>query len=279
MKRIAYEKYETEGLRVSRVESISSFWAAGDGPLHQGGHSRHHLIMGTSDGLVVPLDCHQKSVAINPGTRAFECTAPIGAAKTIRNQSKDRRPVNVVQVAESWGAFICIIEGMLTAYDLETYEMICQVSDTKGCTNFSAHERSSSLVVATAKKRLAVYLWQGSGFALRRELLLTDGPKFVVCLSKAVVLGYKKHYEAISMSSLYATHGWSTTGEAGPPGPGPEKSVGSVVLSAGTTAAGAAISAIAHTPTIIATALAGVPRIHLSPNLFTLTLTPTFSHR
>ena len=242
MKRTAFEKFDTEGLRVSRIESISSFWT-GDGTSTGSRHPRHHLVFGTADGVVVPLDCHQKSAAITPGTRAFECTAPIGSAKTIHNKSKDRRPVNVVQVAESWGAFICIIEGMVTAYDLVTYELICQIEETKGelhslshpcihpdqltpltliliynplpgCTNFSAHERSSSLVVATAKKRLAVYLWQGSGFALRRELLLADAPKFVVCLSKAVVLGYKKHYECISMSSLYATHGWSATGSS-----------------------------------------------------------------
>jgi len=72
-----------------------------------------------------------------------------------------------------------------------------------------------------------------------------------------MVLGYKKHYESIAMSSLYAAHGWSFTGDAGRPGPGAEKTVGGVVLSAGTTAAGAAISAIAQTPAILATALTG----------------------
>ena len=50
-------------------------------------------------------------------------------------------------------------------------------------------------------------------------------------------------------------------GETGPPGLGTEKTVGGVVLSAGTTAAGAAISALASAiPTggaIIATALTG----------------------
>lgn len=131
MKRTAFEKFDTEGLRVSRIESISSFWT-GDGSSSGLRHSRHHLVFGTADGLVVPLDCHQKSVAITPGTRAFECTAPMGNAKTIHNKSKDRRPVNVVQVAESWGAFICIIEGMITAYDLVTYELICQIDETKG---------------------------------------------------------------------------------------------------------------------------------------------------
>jgi len=122
--------------------------------------------MGTSDGLVVPLDCHQKPGHIVPGSRAFECTAPLGSAKTIHNTSRDRRPVTVVQVTESWGAFICIVESLLTAYDLQTYELICQVQETKGCTNFSAHERSSSLVVATAKTRLAVYLWHGEAASL-----------------------------------------------------------------------------------------------------------------
>ena len=116
---------------MSRIESISSFWT-GDGSSIGSRHPRHHLVFGTADGLVVPLDCHQKSASITPGTRAFECTAPIGSAKTIHNKSKDRRPVNVVQVAESWGAFICIIEGMITAYDLVTYELICQIEETKG---------------------------------------------------------------------------------------------------------------------------------------------------
>lgn len=180
-KRTAYERYETEGLRVSKVASISSLWAGSAGSsslssssLSSSTSSRHHLIMGTSDGLVVPLDCHQKSAHIAPGTRAFECAAPLGSAKTIHNTSRDRRPVTVVQVTESWGAFICIVESLLTAYDLHTYELICQVPETKGCTNFSAHERSSSLVVATAKMRLAVYLWQGN--ARLDELALPTNP-------------------------------------------------------------------------------------------------------
>ena len=66
---------------------------------------------------------------------------------------------------------------------------------------FSISERNSLLAVLN-KKKLTLYLWQGTNFIIRKELNLPDAAKTILCSQNAVIVGYKRHYEAIDLTSL-----------------------------------------------------------------------------
>lgn len=84
------------------------------------------------------------------------------------------------------------------SYDLQTFQLINQLPETKGCTSFAIHERSCMLAVIN-KKKLSLYLWQGTSFLLRREIPLSNEAKCLLCASNLVVVGYKRYYETIDM--------------------------------------------------------------------------------
>ena len=94
-----------------------------------------------------------------------------------------------------------IVDGAITAYDLHTAQMITTIAETKGCLGFAVHEKSSILVVAI-KRKLALYVWQGAGFVPRREISLADFPKTIACAANMIVVGYKRHYESVDLTSF-----------------------------------------------------------------------------
>jgi hypothetical protein len=93
------------------------------------------------------------------------------------------------------------MDGAVTAYDVHTLQPVATIADTKGCTCFAIHEKSSILVVPL-KRKLALYVWQGSGFVPRREIALTDFPKNITCAANMLIIGQKRHYEAIDLTSF-----------------------------------------------------------------------------
>ena len=76
---------------------------------------------------------------------------------------------------------------------------------------FAAHERAGVVVVGClGKKRLYAFAYsQAAGFQFRRELVLVDVPRTLLCLAGAaagaaaavVVVGYKKFYESLELAS------------------------------------------------------------------------------
>jgi hypothetical protein len=93
------------------------------------------------------------------------------------------------------------MDGAVTAYDIHTLQQVASIQDTKGCVGFAIHEKSSVLIVAI-KRKLALYVWQGSGFVPRKEIAVAEFPKFVFCAANMVVVGYKRHYESTDLTSF-----------------------------------------------------------------------------
>lgn len=97
---------------------------------------------------------------------------------------------------------------MISAYDISTYDLICTVPDSKGCTLFSTQERES-LLVTINRKKISFYLWQSNSFEFCGDRSLGDVPRMVRCTLRCVVLGYRRHYEAVDVpprhSNLTAT--------------------------------------------------------------------------
>lgn len=76
--------------------------------------------------------------------------------------------------------------------------------DTKGCHLLAINERNFTVVVIN-KKKLSLYAWQlgqNTGFIIRKEYTLPDTPRAVYYIQNALVIGYKKHYEAIDVNTF-----------------------------------------------------------------------------
>ena len=112
-------------------------------------------------------------------------------------------------MCQSWGAIVCITDSLITLYDVRTYEILCQLPETKGCTLFSVQQRNCTLAVVN-KKKLSYYLWNASSLEFITDRALPDTPKLMHCLSQSVILGYRRHYEAVDIPSL--TTGGPTAG-------------------------------------------------------------------
>lgn len=65
---------------------------------------------------------------------------------------------------------------------------------------FAVHEKNNTVVVAN-KKKIQSYGWQGPGFVLRKEFNVFDVPKSILCVGGSVVIGYKKFYECLDLTT------------------------------------------------------------------------------
>lgn len=102
--------------------------------------------------------------------------------------------------AKVWRTLIGIIDGTIMAYDSQFYQLLSTIPESKGCHLFAVHERTNTVVVVN-KKKLSCYGWQSPGFVLRREVNLVDVPKSICCLEGGAVVGYKKFYECVDLST------------------------------------------------------------------------------
>ena len=86
---------------------------------------------------------------------------------------------------------MCILDGMVTVFNLDSMALIQQLAGTKGCTVYSTNEQMN-LLLAAGKKKIDLYVWEEShGLVHKREIPLSDSPKLLCCLSSgtAAVVG------------------------------------------------------------------------------------------
>ena len=181
--RNCYVRDPVEGFRGQKVESLAF------SPLTQGAGGR--LFAGTSLGEL----------------QLYEVTRGSGSCalvETIRKAPKDRKPVSQLTCVDSWRVVIGIMDGMVMAYDSQTLQLLSQLLDTKGCHLFAVQERSSLLVVAN-KKKISLYQWQDSGIVPKREMATPEVPKSLLCVTGAVIVGYKKGYDVIDLQDVTMT--------------------------------------------------------------------------
>jgi hypothetical protein len=176
MQRVCFDKIQLSGFQSQRVESIAL------------GIYGQRLFAGTQDGGLVLYECKSDGKSCS-------------LVDTIRKQPKEKKPITSLVTVDIWRVLIGIIDGIIAVYDINTLQVLCQLPETKGCTMFSVSERNSLLAVLN-KKKLTLYLWQGTNFIIKKELNLPDAAKVILCSHNAVITGYKKHYEAIDLSSL-----------------------------------------------------------------------------
>ena len=99
---------------------------------------------------------------------------------------------------------IGIVDGMITAFDITSFQVKSQLLDTKGCHLFAINERSFTVVVIN-KKKMTLYAWQlgqNAGFVIRKEASLPDTPKALFYIQNAVIIGFKRSYEAIDVNTF-----------------------------------------------------------------------------
>ena len=99
---------------------------------------------------------------------------------------------------QEWFVLIGIMDGIVTVYDLGTYKVICQLPDTKGARMYCIHEQKHLLCVVQSK-RLTLYERQGSDFALTNDISLPETPRTVLFTGASLLVGYRKHYEALTL--------------------------------------------------------------------------------
>ncbi len=96
-----------------------------------------------------------------------------------------------------------IVEGFIVVYDSDNFTTLGQINESKGVTQFSVHE-PSSLLCTISKRKVSLFLWQGFGFILRREIQLPDTPKMSYCMENMIILGHKKYYDILE-TATYST--------------------------------------------------------------------------
>ena len=105
---------------------------------------------------------------------------------------------------QAWNAVLGISDAFIVVYDSDNFTALGQINESKGVLSYSVHERSS-LLCTISKRKISLFLWQGFGFILRREIPLADTPRTSYCLDGVVVLGHKKWYEAMETSAYTVT--------------------------------------------------------------------------
>jgi hypothetical protein len=55
-------------------------------------------------------------------------------------------------IIKLWHVLICILDGMLTVFDVESMEIIQQLQASKGCVSYSIVETNNLLVLIGKKK-------------------------------------------------------------------------------------------------------------------------------
>ncbi|KAJ1443435.1 hypothetical protein B484DRAFT_6762 [Ochromonadaceae sp. CCMP2298] len=194
MQRTVFERTPIEGYRTAKTEGIAVT-----------SHGRR-MFAGTSDGSVLLYECRPDNAA------RYSCAV----VDTIR-KSRERKPAAQLTCVESWRALLCIVDGLVTAFDSQFYQPLGAITEQKGCHCFAVHEAGRFLLLAHRKK-LMQYAWQGgqgqggqgqaSCFQLLREFTLADSPQSLLCCGGGagggggcVIVGYRRHYECLDLLS------------------------------------------------------------------------------
>ena len=153
------------------------------------------MFVGTGDGNLLVCECRMDNA------QQYTCSST-----NVVRKSKERKAVySALRIYESWRIIVGIMDGIITAYDTHTCQCISQLLDSKNCTLFSVHEGSSTMAVAN-KRKVSLYLWQGSGFVPQREIALNETPKFLHTMSGVLIIGYRKSYEVLNLVTYTSTH-------------------------------------------------------------------------
>lgn len=107
-------------------------------------------------------------------------------------------------LTQAWNAILGISDSFIVVYDSDNFTALGQINESKGVLSYSVHERSS-LLCTISKRKVSLFLWQGFGFIMRREIPLSETPRISYCLDNMIVLGHKKWYEAVDTSSYSTT--------------------------------------------------------------------------
>lgn len=176
-----------EGFQHSKVESLVTTARC------------KRLFVGTHEGHLLSYACSPSKSATALDEVQFRC---VFEDTLTLNPSKARKhALSSMKIVDKWKVLIGIVDDCIMVYDIGNLQCIGQLLDTKGCQLFSVHEPSSLLCVVN-KKKITLYNWKGSGFIPKREIILSETPKFVCSLSGAVIAGVKKQYELIDLSSF-----------------------------------------------------------------------------
>ena len=176
--RSCYEALQCAGVSSNKIESIA-FTSGGS-----------RMFVGTGDGHLVLYDCRR-----NGDEFVFN------RLDTIRKSKERKQSFSALKVFENWRIMVGIIDGIIMAYDTHTFQCLSQLLDSKGCTQFSIDEKTAMMAVVN-KRKISLFTWQGSGFVPQRELSLNETPKFVHCKSGHIIVGYKKSYDTINLSTF-----------------------------------------------------------------------------
>lgn len=196
MQRVVYTKMSIEGFKSRHVESIAT-------------NGTNVLYTGSNDGSVLLYN--------------FTDTSPypqLSLIDNLRKQYKDNKFVQSLQVIDSWHVLICIIDHIVTIYDVHSHAMVASITESKGCSTFTVHESSSTIAIAN-KAKLIIYkrlsshstqkalttISKSFQFQFYKELSLNDTPRLIHFISKdTIVVGYKRHYEILNINTSTSYH-------------------------------------------------------------------------
>lgn len=105
--------------------------------------------------------------------------------------------------AEGWDILLCITDGQIATYPLETLVRRQILSKTRYCSCYALSTELERLVVAV-KRQLFVFRWQpeaGGLFVELQELSLQSSPKTLLWADDSVCVGSKREYQFYDLNT------------------------------------------------------------------------------
>ena len=104
-----------------------------------------------------------------------------------------------------------IMDAEIVVYDTNIYTLVCSLEETKNCTTFTISEKLDLLCVAV-NKQLSLYKRSKQFFSITHNIETVNVPR-AICFSKsAIVVGYRRYYEALDLNLSSAVKIMDTSG-------------------------------------------------------------------
>ena len=124
------------------------------------------------------------------------------------SSSSKKSSIKNLKAITKWRMLLCIIDNVLTIYDLKTGSLLNDIQEMKGCLMYTFNINTSMLCVVF-KKRISFFSWKKQGFILTfvelGEVNLNETPRMVYAIDTGVIVGYRKAFDIIDYTSFQSS--------------------------------------------------------------------------
>nr|CAB3267641.1 vam6/Vps39-like protein [Phallusia mammillata] len=140
------------------------------------------------------------------------------------NRFFSKKPIQQLFVSPQVNIIVSLSDGIVSVFDLTTYQLITCIQRTKGATLFTSdlEEQISSTgdsafalkLCVSVKRKLQCYFWKNQDFVeLHGDVSLPDIPKTICWCKDSVCVGFKREYGLVKLDGRSSFIELSPTGK------------------------------------------------------------------